>query len=57
MSIPIITDYWPKPIPTARYDWMASRDGWEPGAGPLGFGATEQEAIDDLLRQEDDQCG
>jgi len=48
----IQTSYWRKPIPTDKYDWDAIDDerGWEPGE-PIGRGATEQEAIDDLLEQ------
>jgi len=60
----ITTSYWPKPISTPNYDWSAidsdtydaSYEGedetghhWK--SSPQGFGATEQEAIDDLLEQ------
>ena len=47
----IVTDYWAKPIPTSAYDWSAVRDGYEPGC-PIGYGASEAEAIADLLEQE-----
>lgn len=47
----IVTEYWPKPIPIRSCDWQAMRDGWEPGL-PLGFGATEAEAIADLEAEE-----
>ena len=40
----------PKPIPVRQFDWVATEDGYEPGR-PLGFGETEQEAVDDLLEQ------
>ena len=50
----IITDYWPKPIPVRSYDWSARDDNYEPGK-PLGYGATEAEAIADLLESEDMQ--
>jgi hypothetical protein len=51
----IRTDYWPKPIPTDQYDWSAVDDDTYDGApdsgnrNQIGYGATEQEAIDDLL--------
>jgi len=44
----IITEYWAKPIPPRQFDWTATFDGYEP-SGPVGYGRTEQEAIDDLL--------
>ena len=47
----IVTDYWPKPIPLRYFDWAATRDGWDLGE-PIGYGATEQAAIDDLKAQE-----
>lgn len=59
----IKTTYWPKPIPTNKFDWSAidadtydaewlgEEDGWR--GGPQGFGATEAEAIADLMEQLD----
>jgi hypothetical protein len=44
----INTEYWPKPIPPRQFDWAATFDEYEPG-GPIGYGRTEQAAIDDLL--------
>jgi hypothetical protein len=38
------------PIPTRRLDWSAVTDDYEPG-DPMGNGATELEAINDLLDQ------
>lgn len=38
------------PIPIRNYDWCATLDGYEPGC-LIGFGATEQEAVDDLKNQ------
>jgi len=41
------------PIPIRKFDWSAIDDrryGGEP-SDPVGWGATEQEAIDDLLDQ------
>lgn len=36
------------PIPIRQFDWCATFDGYEPGE-PIGWGATEAEAIADLL--------
>ena len=59
----IKTDYWKKPIPSRNCDWQAidddtydaeylgEEDGWR--GGPIGYGATEQEAIDDLKEKLD----
>lgn len=48
----IKTDHWVKPIPTRAFDWQAYDDDTYDGPGcPIGHGATEQEAIDDLLEQ------
>ncbi len=53
MSAPtIVTRYWAKPIPLRQFDWEAWRDGDEPndaGHMPVGFGRTEEEAINDLV--------
>lgn len=45
----IHTAYRPKPIPTGSCDWEATPDGYEPG-WPYGFGATEEEAVEDLCQ-------
>jgi hypothetical protein len=51
----IVTEYWAKPIPPREFDWQATRDDWEPGCS-IGHGATEAEAIADLLAiEEEDQ--
>lgn len=52
----IITEHLNPPIPTRGNDWVAYRDGGD-GAPDgrhwlRGYGATEQDAIDDLLMQE-----
>ncbi len=54
----IQTSYWAKPIPSRKYDWSAIDASTYDGAPDAslrskaqGFGATEQEAIDDLLAQ------
>ena len=47
----IITEYDPPPIPIRLFDWSAiDDDTYEPGC-PIGWGATEQEAINDLLEK------
>ena len=48
----IITSHWLKPIPTKNFDWCATFDGYDEG-DPIGYGATEQDAIDDLLEAAD----
>ena len=50
----IVTTYVHPPIPVRQFDWSAVRDGYEPGA-PIGWGSTEQAAIDDLLQEERDR--
>jgi len=49
----IVTTYICPPIPTRNFDWTATQDGYEPG-DPIGYGRTQQEAIDDLLDQLED---
>jgi len=44
----IVTAYIFPPIPSREYDWQAAYDGYEEG-DPLGHGATETEAMIDLL--------
>ena len=48
----IITHYDPPPIPMRNCDWSAVRDSYEPG-WPIGLGATEAEAIADLIMEEE----
>lgn len=50
---PVRTEYWRKPGPTNKFDWSAVRDSYEPPM-PVGYGATEQEAVADLLMLEDE---
>ena len=51
----IRTEYVYPPIPIRQFDWSAvDDDTYEPGC-PIGSGRTEQEAIDDLLRQLEEQ--
>lgn len=51
----IKTDFWQKPYPDRRFDWSAIDDDTYDGAPeshcPVGYGATEEEAINDLKRQ------
>ena len=51
----IITTYHCPPIPDRNYDWSAMReeDIGEEKRGHVGWGKTEQEAIDDLKFQLD----
>lgn len=49
----IETDYWAKPIPTRTFDWSAATSNYEPGH-PIGYGATEAEAIADLMQSLED---
>lgn len=48
--------YDPKPIPERRFDYCATPDGYEPG-DPVGYGATEAEAVRDLTESSDDEGG
>ena len=43
----IVTEYVYPPIPIRAFDWCATLDGYEPN-DPIGWGATEAEAIADL---------
>jgi hypothetical protein len=48
--VKIETSYWRKPIPPRCFDWQAVDGGTYDGEGcPIGYGATEQEAIVNLL--------
>ena len=48
----IITSYECPPIPVMEYDWSAVREDWDEG-DCIGYGMTEQDAIDDLIEQEE----
>lgn len=37
------------PIPNMRWEWIAVDDNYDGPTSPIGRGATEQEAIEDLL--------
>lgn len=47
----IITDHWLKPIPMRQFDWEAIDADTHDDGRPTGFGATEAEAIADLLEK------
>ena len=49
----IITSQDCPPIPVRYYDWAAIREDYDKG-DLIGYGRTEQEAIDDLKRQENE---
>jgi hypothetical protein len=49
-QIRVRCDYWPKPVPSPRYDWVAFEDGQEE-ACIYGYGATQLDAIADLFRE------
>lgn len=50
----IVTKYDPPPIPFRDCDWSAVYDDYDLGS-PIGHGATEQEAIDDLNMEAGDE--
>ena len=55
----IVTNHELPPIPDRRFDWSARRDDSEPdddGHMMQGWGETEQEAIADLLQQEEEEA-
>lgn len=50
MNSSIQTQFVYPPIESREYDWQAILTGYEPG-DPIGYGRTEQNAIDDLLNE------
>lgn len=52
-TLSIITAYVHPPIPPREFDWCAHRDGSEE-SGPYGWGLTREEAVMELIRQEDE---
>jgi hypothetical protein len=50
---PIITENICPPIGRRDHDWSAIYDGYEPG-DPIGYGRTEDEAIEDLIENYDE---
>lgn len=51
----IVTKYDPPPIPVRFADWSATFEDYDLGS-PIGHGASEQEAIDDLLMEAGDEA-
>ncbi len=49
----IITSHEHPPIPSRKYDWIAYRDDYDEG-DLVGTGETEDQAIEDLLFQEEE---
>ena len=55
----IVTEFYQPPIPIRKFDWSAiDADTYDADlvdgeivGGPCGYGATEQEAIDDLMER------
>jgi len=45
----IVTSHDCPPLPIRSYDWSAHIKGQEEPGDPIGYGATEAEAIEDLL--------
>ena len=51
MTRKIVTQHDTKPVPSKDYDWEAFREDWDLDE-PIGYGKTEQEAVNDLLERE-----
>lgn len=53
----IRTHYDPKPIPDRQYDWTAIDESTYDGSPgqPVGYGSTEEEAIQDLKEKMEDE--
>lgn len=49
-AVKIVTSYLATPNAVRNLDWMAYAENWRVG-DPIGHGATEQEAIDDLREE------
>lgn len=47
----IIVHYDPPPIPIRWFDWTARLPSWTEPGDPEGLGATEDEAVADLMEQ------
>jgi hypothetical protein len=44
----IVTSHIYPPIPTRAFDWCATFDNYDGPGSPIGYGSTEQEAIENL---------
>jgi hypothetical protein len=49
--VKIRTEFIFPPIPSRQFDWTAIDDDTYEAGAPIGFGATEEAAIADLLEQ------
>lgn len=49
----IITEFIYPPIPDRNYDWEAVRENYDAG-DLIGYGRTEQDAINNLIEQENE---
>ena len=54
MNRTVRTNFAYPPIPVRSFDWEATEPDYEPG-DPLGYGRTEQAAIEALLDQLDEE--
>ena len=54
MENTIITNFEYPPIPIRQYDWSAVRNSYDEG-DLIGYGKTEQEAINDLIKKENEK--
>lgn len=49
----VVTKYEPKPIPNRNFDWTAHGDDYDGPGSPIGYGATEEEAVANYRQQLD----
>lgn len=52
MARKVVTKFDPPPIPVRNCDWQATYEDYDLG-DPIGLGATEQDAINDLKIEEE----
>jgi hypothetical protein len=43
------------PIPDRRFDWCATTDNYDGEGSPIGYGRTEQDAVEDLVAEIEDR--
>ena len=58
-GVKVITDFWMKPIPLRQFDWSAVLDSYDGSPDcncPIGYGATEEAAVVDLLIAVEDRA-
>jgi hypothetical protein len=56
VAMKIITHHEYPPIPDRRFDWCAYHEDEVENAHHYGWGATEQEALDDLKRLDEERA-